>query len=59
MTLTQKDLEQIKELIDKILEEKFRNLPTGEEFFSKMNELIGELKTIRKELSIFPHKITP
>ena len=46
MTLTRNDLHQIEVLISKIIEEKFKNLPTKEEFFSKTNELIRKSKMI-------------
>ena len=48
MTLTQKDLDAIEELIDEKLDEKIKLLPTKGEFFSKMDEVMGELKAIRE-----------
>lgn len=44
--LTQKDFDEIEEIIDKKLEEKIKFLPTKDEFYGKMDELMGELKTI-------------
>ena len=43
--LTQKDVDEI----EKIVEEKTKNLPTKDEFYSKMDEVMNELKTIRGE----------
>lgn len=50
--LTQKDFDGIEEIIDKKLEEKIKSLPTRDEFFSKMDELMGELKAIREEQTV-------
>lgn len=51
--LTQKDLDQIEELLDERLEEKFndklRGLPNKDEFYEKMDDVMGELKAIREE----------
>lgn len=51
--LTQKDLDQVEELFDERLEEKFndklRGLPSKDEFYEKMDEVMGELKAIREE----------
>ncbi len=43
--LTQDDIK----VIEEIVEEKTKLLPTKEEFFSKMDEVMGELKAIREE----------
>jgi len=56
--LTQKDLEEIKKVIEEKLEEKIRLLPTKEEFFSKMDELMGELSAIRDEQTIIGHQVS-
>jgi len=47
MSLTQKDLDDIEQIVDEKIEEKVKNLPTKDEFYNKMDEVIGELKTIR------------
>lgn len=52
--LTQKDLDEIESLI----EDKVRNLPTKDEFFSKMDEVMGELDTIREEQALVSHHIS-
>ena len=50
--LTQKDFDEIEKLIGKRLDEKFREsyrlLPSKEEFFNKMDEIMGELKAIKE-----------
>lgn len=64
MALTQKDFIQIRLIVengletklDEKLEEKLRNLPTKDEFFSKMDEVMGELKTIREEVEMVAHR---
>ncbi|MBI2590796.1 MAG: hypothetical protein HYW33_02865 [Candidatus Blackburnbacteria bacterium] len=50
--LTQQDLEQIEELIEEKIVERIRLLPTRDEFFSKMDELITELKAMREEHAV-------
>lgn len=55
MTLTQKDFDQVEELTREIVREEIKSLPTKDEFFSKMDEVMGELKTIREEQTIFSH----
>jgi len=52
--LSQKDLEEI----EKVIEEKLRLLPTKDEFSSKMDELMGELSTIRDEQTIIGHQVS-
>jgi len=51
--LTQRDFDEIEGLLDEKLEEKFndklRGLPSKDEFYKKMDEVMGELKAIRKE----------
>jgi len=56
--LTQKDLEEIEKVIEEKLEEKIRLLPTKDEFFSKMDELMGELSAIRDEQTIIGHQVS-
>lgn len=58
MTLTQLDINRIEEVIEEKLEEKIKLLPSKDEFFQKMDEIIGELETIREEQSIIGHQTT-
>lgn len=59
-TLDNDDLEAIKGLIeitfdeklDAKLDEKLSHLPTKDEFYTKMDEVMGELKTIREEQAV-------
>ena len=56
-TLDSDDLKAFKTLIDaafdekfdEMLDEKLSHLPTKDEFYTKMDEVMGELKTIREE----------
>lgn len=43
--LTQRDLDEIEKVVDENVGEKTRNLPTKHEFFNKMDEVVGELKS--------------
>lgn len=56
MTLTIKDLDEIEKIVDEKIDEKVRNLPTKNEFFSKMDEIMGELKTIRESTDALTHR---
>jgi len=64
MTLTDKDLQAIKELtevtleekLDVVLEEKLSHLPTKDEFFAKMDDVMGGLKEIREEKTVLAHQ---
>lgn len=58
MSLTQKDFDQIEELLDEKLDEKLKILPTKKEFFSKMDEVMGELKTVREEQTVLSHQVS-
>jgi hypothetical protein len=59
-TLDNDDLKAIKTLIevtfdeqfDERLDEKLSHLPTKDEFYGKMDEVMGELKTIREEQAL-------
>ncbi len=62
MTLTKKDFNALDDLIDQKIEEKaetllvtkdeINHLPTKEEFYDREDELMGELKAIREEITI-------
>ena len=58
MSLTQKDLDDIEQIVDERIEEKVKNLPTKDEFYNKMDEVIGELKTIREESLVLSHQVS-
>lgn len=47
--LTQRDIDEIDKLITEKLDEKTKLLPTKDDFFSKMDDVMGELKAIREE----------
>ena len=59
-TLDNDDIKAIKTLIevtfdeqlDERLDEKLSHLPTKDEFYGKMDEVMGELKTIREEQAL-------
>lgn len=46
--LTQKDLDEIEEIVEEKLDGKIKNLPTKDEFFSKMDEVMGELGRLER-----------
>lgn len=45
--LTFKDLEEIRKLVEEIVTEKTKFLPTKDEFFTAMDKLMGEIQTSR------------
>lgn len=49
MTLTQKDIDEIREVVKEEVGERTKNLSTKDEFLGKMDEAMGELKAIREE----------
>lgn len=65
-TLDSDDLKAIKDLIDvtfderldEKLDEKLSHLPTKDEFYTKMDEVMGELKTIREEQAVQSHQLS-
>lgn len=58
MTLTMKDLDEIEKIVDEKVEEKTRNLPTKDDFFSKMEEVMGELRTIRENTVVLSSQVS-
>ena len=57
MTLTVRDLNEIEELVKTTVKEEIRHLPTKDEFFGKMDEVMGELKAMREEHSILSRRV--
>ncbi len=59
-TLDNDDLKALKDMIevtfeeklDEKLDEKLSHLPTKDEFYTKMDEVVGELKTVREEQAL-------
>ena len=64
--LDSNDLKAIKTLIevtfdeqfDERLDEKLSHLPTKDEFYNKMDEVMGELKTIREEQTLLSYRVS-
>lgn len=56
--LTVNDLDEIEKIVDEKIEAKTKNLPTKNEFFNKMDEVIGELKAIREEQPLQSHRLS-
>lgn len=54
--LTQRDLNQIEQLIDEKLKEQTSHLPTKDEFFAKMDEVVGQLQKIEQELTVVTYQ---
>jgi hypothetical protein len=58
MTLTINDLDEIEKVVEEEIEEKVSNLPTKDEFFTKMDEVMGELKAIREEQPLQSNRLS-
>ena len=56
--LTAQDLDEIEKVVDEKIDENTRNLPTKDEFFGKMDEVMGELKAIREEQPLQSHRLS-
>ena len=67
--LDDSDLKAIKGLIevtvDEVIEKRelvtksdLSHLPTKDEFYEKMDEVVGELKTIREEQTLVSHRVS-
>jgi hypothetical protein len=68
-TLDNEDLKAIKDLMGVAIDDAIENrglatkdhlghLPTKDEFYGKMDEVMGELKTIREEVAVLGHQVT-
>jgi predicted nuclease with TOPRIM domain len=58
MTLTQRDLDEIEKIVDDTVNENTRNLPSKDEFFEKMDEVVGEVKAMREEYSVVTKQVS-
>lgn len=58
MTLNLHDLDEIEHIVEEKIEEKTSNLPTKDEFYNKMDEVVGELKAIREETPLLNHRVS-
>lgn len=68
MALTSKDLKAIENIVEAKVEQTvkrsvaeeiqqhIKNLPTRDEFFTGMSEVMGELQTIRQEIKALSHR---
>lgn len=64
-TLDDQDLRAIRDLIDVELDEtldeklgeKLSHLPTKDEFYEKMDEVMRELQAMREEVSVLSHQV--
>ena len=59
------DLKAIKGLIEVTIEEKelvtkedISQLPTKDDFYEKMDEVVSELKAVREEVSVLSHQVS-
>ena len=68
-TLDNDDLKAIKDLMEVTVGEVIEreelvtkdylgNLPTKDEFYGKMDEVMGELKAIREEITVLGHQVS-
>ena len=46
------------EKLDEKLDAKLSHLPTKDQFYNKMDEVMGELKTIREEQTLQSHQLS-
>lgn len=55
MALTQTDFDQIEHIIGEVVNGKTKHLPTTNDFYNKKDEVMGELKGIREEITTLSH----
>lgn len=53
--LTQSDIEIIEGIIDEKIGEKLKNMPTKDELYTRLDYIVGELDTIRTEITLVTH----
>ena len=58
MTLTETDLDEIEKLIGEKIGQKIDHLPTKDEFYKMMDNIIGEIEKMRQELAITNHHLS-
>lgn len=66
MSLTKQDLRLIEDVVDtkleqkleEKLEEKLQFLPTKDEFYTKMDEVMGELQAIHEEVTVIGYRVS-
>lgn len=46
--LTQRDIEEIERIVQEIVHDEVKHLPNKEDFYSRMDELMGEVKAMRE-----------
>ena len=51
------DLKAIKDLIEITVDEKLSHLPSKDEFYETMDNVMGELKAIREEVAVLGHQV--
>ena len=56
--LTQNDIKEIERIVGEKIDEKTKRLPTKEEFFGKMDQVMGELKAIREEHTLQSNRVS-
>jgi hypothetical protein len=57
MTLTQRDLDEIEKIVDERVDDKISHLPTKDDSYQKMDELIGELGGMREDFAVLSGKV--
>lgn len=57
MTLTQRDYDEIERIVGEIVDRNISHLPTKDEFYAQMDEVMGELKAIREGQDILTSKV--
>ncbi|OQA82482.1 MAG: hypothetical protein BWY29_00848 [Microgenomates group bacterium ADurb.Bin238] len=58
MPLNKNDLRLVRQVVNEVIEKIYKNLPTKNEFFNSMDQLITELKTNRQEQTLIVHRLT-
>lgn len=50
--LSLKDFDEVEKLVREVVKEEIKHLPSKDEFYSSMDQIMGELNTLREEFSL-------
>lgn len=50
--LTQRDVEEVESIVRRVVKEEIRFIPTKDDFFNRMDQLMGEVQAMREDFAI-------
>ncbi len=55
---TNKNITSVRQIVREEIQESIKHLPTRDQFYTKMDEVMGELKAIREEQTLITGRVT-